>query len=65
MLLAAEGELRVEVTDDGAGIAPGARPGVGLATMQERATEVGGRCTVSPAEPAGTRVLAMLPLDPP
>jgi len=65
VLLAADGELRVEVTDDGTGIAPLSRPGVGLAAMQERATEVGGRCNVSSAVPAGTRVLALLPLDMP
>jgi two-component system, NarL family, sensor kinase len=65
VLLAADGELRVEVIDDGTGIATVARPGVGLAAMQERATEVGGRCVVSSAVPAGTRVLALLPLDPP
>jgi signal transduction histidine kinase len=31
--------------------------------MQERATEVGGRCTVTTVTPAGTRVLAVLPLE--
>ena len=65
VLFVADGELRVEVTDDGTGIAPLSRPGVGLAAMQERATEVGGRCNVSSAVPAGTRVLALLPLDMP
>ena len=65
VLLAADGQLRVEVTDDGEGIAVGARPGVGLSAMQERAIEVGGRCTVSNVAPAGTRVLALLPLETP
>jgi signal transduction histidine kinase len=65
VLLVADGQLRVEVTDDGTGIDPAARPGVGLAAMQERATEVGGRCTVSAVDPSGTRVLALLPLDTP
>jgi signal transduction histidine kinase len=63
VLLSADGQLRVEVTDDGIGIVAGARSGVGLTTMQERATELGGRCTVSSVEPAGTRVVAVLPLD--
>jgi signal transduction histidine kinase len=63
VLLAADGQLRVEVTDDGGGISADDRPGVGLAAMQERATEVGGLCTVSTVAPAGTRVLALLPLD--
>ena len=64
VLLAADGQLSVEVTDDGAGISNGAPPGIGLVTMQERAVEVGGRCTVSPGHP-GTRVLATLPLGTP
>jgi signal transduction histidine kinase len=51
------------VTDDGTGIAPDARPGVGLAAMRERTAEVGGIVTVSAVEPAGTRILALLPLD--
>jgi signal transduction histidine kinase len=61
--LSADGQFRLEVTDDGTGIVPGARSGVGLAAMQERATEVGGSCTVSAVEPSGTRVVALLPLD--
>jgi signal transduction histidine kinase len=63
--LSADGLLRLEVTDDGIGILPGALPGVGLSAMRERAAEVGGRCTVSSAEPGGTRVLALLPVDRP
>jgi signal transduction histidine kinase len=63
--VSADGQLHVEVTDDGTGIGPGAPPGVGLAAMQERASEVGGRCTISDVIPAGTRVLAVLPLEPP
>jgi signal transduction histidine kinase len=39
--------------------------GVGLAAMRERAIEIGGECTVTQAEPNGTRVLALLPLDTP
>jgi signal transduction histidine kinase len=49
------------VTDDGDGIPAGTRPGVGLTAMRERASEIGGECTVGPADPAGTRVLALLP----
>ena len=60
----ADGALRLEVVDDGSGIAEGTPPGVGLAAMRERAAEVGGTCTVAPAETRGTRVLAVLPLDP-
>jgi signal transduction histidine kinase len=61
--LSADGQLRVEVTDDGVGIVPGGGSGIGLTTMQERATELGGRCTISAARPSGTRVVALLPLD--
>lgn len=65
VLISANGLLRVEVTDDGTGIAASTRSGVGIAAMHERAAELGGQCTISPAVPAGTRVLALLPLDAP
>jgi signal transduction histidine kinase len=61
--VAADGALRLEVVDDGAGITEGTPPGVGLAAMRERAAEVGGTCTVAPADGRGTRVLAVLPLE--
>jgi two-component system, NarL family, sensor kinase len=62
--LLADGLLRIEVVDDGTGIDEGATGGVGLAAMRERATEIGGRCTVTRrTDPHGTRVLALLPLD--
>jgi signal transduction histidine kinase len=61
----ADEALQVEVVDDGSGIVTGTRPGVGLGAMRERAAEVGGVCTVAPADAGGTRVLAVLPLDPP
>jgi signal transduction histidine kinase len=63
--LTADGLLRLEVVDDGKGIPGGAVGGVGLAAMRERAIEIGGECTVTQAEPNGTRVLALLPLDTP
>jgi signal transduction histidine kinase len=59
-LSAEPGALGVEVSDDGAGFAADARPGVGLASMRERAAELGGWCTVAP-QSRGTRVLAHLP----
>jgi signal transduction histidine kinase len=61
--LAADGQLHVEVVDDGGGIPAGSPPGVGMAAMRERATEIGGDCTVAPAATGGTRVMAILPLD--
>ncbi|MFC4119305.1 sensor histidine kinase [Nonomuraea zeae] len=54
--------LRVTVTDDGAGMPPDARPGVGLTSMRERAAELGGTCVVREAEGGGTTVHADLPL---
>jgi two-component system NarL family sensor kinase len=61
--LSADGLLRIEVVDDGTGIADGTPPGVGMAAMRERAIEIGGECSVLRADPVGTCVLAMLPLD--
>jgi signal transduction histidine kinase len=52
--------LVIEVVDDGAGDATW-RPGVGLTSMCERATELGGSFVAGP-EPEGARVCAVLPL---
>jgi signal transduction histidine kinase len=62
--LAADGRaLVVEVADDGRGLPAVRRPGVGLASMRERAEELGGACAVEPGEDGrGTRVRARLPL---
>lgn len=60
--LSLNGALEVEVTDDGVGSTSGWRPGVGLASMRERAAELGGTCTVGPDPGGGTRVHARLPL---
>ncbi|GHH47458.1 sensor histidine kinase [Lentzea cavernae] len=59
----ADGDLVVEIVDDGRGVAAGSRPGVGLDSMRERCAELGGSCTVGPAEPHGTRVVARIPLE--
>ena len=61
------GVLRIEVRDDGRGIpAPQARSavraGVGLTSMRERASELGGSLIVEPLPEGGTRVRARLPL---
>ncbi|SDG24251.1 Histidine kinase-, DNA gyrase B-, and HSP90-like ATPase [Lentzea fradiae] len=58
-----DGDLVVEVVDDGSGVSADARPGVGLDSMRERCAELGGSCTVGPAEPHGTRVVARIPLE--
>ncbi|RYC10607.1 sensor histidine kinase [Nocardioides zhouii] len=56
---AADG-LRLEVTDHG-GHTDSWRPGVGMASMRERATELGGSLEAGPG-PSGGRVSALLPL---
>lgn len=60
--LDASSDLVVVVEDDGHGIEAGFEPGVGLATMHERAAELGGTCDVRPNPGGGTRVVATLPL---
>jgi len=60
--LHSNGVLTVDVLDDGVGISAEAKPGVGLASMRERAMELGGTCAVERAEPHGTRVTVRLPL---
>jgi signal transduction histidine kinase len=54
--------LRVEVVDDGLGIAADAVAGVGLASMRERAAELGGGCVVERGGDGGTWVRAWFPL---
>ncbi len=54
--------LMITVADDGIGIDPDRTAGVGLSSMQERAAELGGGCTVGPCAAGGTQVTAWLPL---
>ena len=55
--------LRVEVSDDGVGIALERHTGVGLTSMRERAAELGGSCVAEASQLGGTCVLAHLPLS--
>lgn len=55
--------LTVEVEDDGIGAVADTNPrGVGLASMTERATELGGWCTNGHSSNGGTRIKAWLPI---
>jgi signal transduction histidine kinase len=53
--------LHVDVTDDGVGLPIGWRAGVGIASMRERVTELGGDLVIEPSLPHGTRISARLP----
>lgn len=58
-------DLHIEVVDNGVGIEPDRLSdggGVGLSSMRERATELGGECLVEGDREGGTRVFATLPL---
>ena len=54
--------LELEVRDEGVGMPKNRVAGVGLSSMRERAVELGGTCEVESIPPAGTRVMAHLPL---
>ena len=55
--------LTVEIDDDGVGVAADTNPsGVGLASMTERATELGGWCSNEHSPTGGTRIKAWLPI---
>jgi signal transduction histidine kinase len=55
--------LQVEIVDDGVGLPPDHRPGVGLQSVRDRAAEVGGTCAVTAGPDGGTVVRARLPLS--
>ncbi len=57
-------QLVVTVTDDGVGIDPAGASGVGMLSIRERATELGGEATAIAAEEGGTVVTARLPFTP-
>ncbi len=58
-----DGDLYLEVRDDGADCTKPWQVGVGLTSMAERATELGGRLVAGPTDHGG-RVHAVLPLEP-
>ncbi len=54
--------LTLQIADDGKGIAPEHHIGVGLLAMQERAVELGGKCTIAAGPSGGTTIQVSLPL---
>ncbi len=54
--------LAVEIRDDGVGLTPGWRAGVGLTSMRERTIELGGTCQIESLPGEGTCIHARLPL---
>ncbi len=54
--------LTIEVIDDGQGLPSQPQVGVGLASMRERAAELGGTCVITTGATGGTHVLVRLPL---
>lgn len=54
--------LCMEVCDNGRGIPPGRRGGVGLTSIRERAAELGGTSEIEAIPAGGTRIFVRLPL---
>jgi len=63
-LVAQAGELALVVCDDGVGLGSGGRRS-GLANLRRRAERRGGRMTLTEAEPHGTRVEWVVPVESP
>jgi signal transduction histidine kinase len=57
-----DGDLHIEVRDDGVGLPHGYRPGMGLTSIRERCAELGGAARIGANEPTGTVVRCRLPL---
>ena len=56
-----DGDLIVEISDDGVGFPPQWQAGVGIASMRERAVEIGGSFTLDTSGGRGTTVTARIP----
>jgi signal transduction histidine kinase len=60
-----DSSLLIEVCEDGQGSGGAAGRGVGLGSMRERASELGGTCDIASDAGNGTTVRATLPLPRP
>jgi signal transduction histidine kinase len=63
IILTVGDELVIEIVDDGQGLPGMFQAGVGLLSMRERATELGGTCVVEARSGGGTCVHVRLPLS--
>lgn len=61
-LTANNNSLLLEVCDNGKGLSTNQRAGVGLTSMRERASELGGTYLIENIPSGGTRVMAQLPI---
>lgn len=57
------GWLELEVADNGVGLSAEFREGVGLSSIRERASELGGSCSVESRPRQGTHVCVEIPLE--
>jgi signal transduction histidine kinase len=57
-----DGELQLEISDDGSGMPADWLPGLGLTSIHERAAALGGSCSVAPHPAGGTMIQALLPM---
>jgi len=62
IILTLSDALLLDILDDGRGFPHTLRAGVGLASMRERAAELGGTCVIEARPEGGMRVHACLPL---
>jgi two-component system, NarL family, sensor histidine kinase UhpB len=60
---AAGRDLRILVTDDGAGFRMSEKPGLGLTGIKERVAALGGRLLIDARPGCGTRIVLRIPVD--
>ena len=55
--------LRIEIVDDGIGFGEPPRSGIGIRSMTERASEIGGTVSIHSEPGLGTRISVRLPVS--